>query len=132
MGSLKPRLKVYLFFIVQLSSAGSARSGSPSIRKFGNLCIEEILVLRKSSVRSTSAGNNKENCQTAKLKTSVAFTYFLYYTDPSLKIKLCVSQHVNDNEKIKIKDKLKRLLNPTEVIRTANQILTLREETEDN
>ena len=132
MGSLKPRLKVYLFFIVQLSSAGSARSGSPSIRKFGNLCIEEILVLRKSSVRSTSAGNNKENCQTAKLKTSVAFTYFLYYIDPSLKIKLCVSQHVNDNEKIKIKDKLKRLLNPTEVIRTANQILTLREETEDN
>ena len=131
MGSLKPRLKVYLFFIVQLSSAVSARSGSPSIRKFGNLCIEEILVLRKSSVRSTSAGNNKENCQTAKLKTSVAFTYFLYHIDPSLKIKLCVSQDVNDNEKIKI-DKLKRLLNPTEVIRTANQILTLREETEDN
>ena len=77
------------------------------------------------------ARDNKENCQTAKLKTSVAFTYFLYYTDPSLKIKLCVSQHVNDNEKIKI-DKLKRLLNPTEVIRTANQILTLGEETEDN
>ena len=102
MGSLKPRVKVYLFFIVQLSSAVSARSGSPSIRKFGNLCIEEILVLRKSSVRSTSAGNNKENCQTAKLKTSVAFTYFLYHIDPSLKIKLCVSQHVNDNEKIKI------------------------------
>ena len=66
-----------------------------------------------------------------KLKTSVAFTYFLYHIDPSLKIKLCVAQDVNDNEKIKI-DKLKRLLNPTEVIRTANQILTLREETEDN
>ena len=43
----------------------------------------------------------QENCETAKLKTSVAFTYLLYYIDPSLKIKLCVS-HVNDNEKIKI------------------------------
>ena len=48
------------------------------------------------------ARDNKENCQTAKLKTSVAFTYLLYYIDPSLKIKLCVSQHVKDNEKIKI------------------------------
>ena len=31
----------------------SARSGAPWVRKFGNLCIQEILVLRKSSVRGT-------------------------------------------------------------------------------
>ena len=43
------------FFIAELSSARSARSGATSVRKFGNLCILEILVLRKSSVRSTSA-----------------------------------------------------------------------------
>ena len=30
-----------------------ARNRAPWVRKFGNLCIQEILVLRKSSVRST-------------------------------------------------------------------------------
>ena len=64
MGSLKPRLKVYLFFIVQLSSAVSARSGSPSIRKFGNLCIEEILVLRKYEYVRRKQQRELPNCQT--------------------------------------------------------------------
>lgn len=39
------------------------------------------------------------------------FTYFFKYIDLSLKIKLRISQRVNDNDKIKI-DKLKCLLNP--------------------
>ena len=37
--------------MAELSRARSARSGAPWVRKFGNLCIHEILVLRKSCVR---------------------------------------------------------------------------------
>ena len=50
-----PDCKSVFSFIAELSSARSARSGLTSVRKFGNLYIQEILVLRKSSVRSTSA-----------------------------------------------------------------------------
>ena len=36
--------------IWELSRARSPRSGAPRVRKFGNLCIQEILVLRKRSI----------------------------------------------------------------------------------
>ena len=39
--------------IAQLSRPRRARSGAPWVRKFGYLCIQEILVLTKSSVRRT-------------------------------------------------------------------------------
>ena len=72
------------------------------------------------------------NCQT--YKTSVAFTYFLYRIDPSLKIKLCASQHVNDNEKIKILlfRQIKVIAKPYWSYLVPESNTTLREETEDN
>ena len=40
--------------IAELSRVRKARRVAPWVRSFGNLCIQEILVLRKSSVRRTS------------------------------------------------------------------------------
>ena len=39
--------------LAELSRARSAHNEAPWVRKSGNLCIQEILVLRNSSVRST-------------------------------------------------------------------------------
>ena len=49
--------RLSLLLIAELSRARSARRGGPWVRKFGYLCIQEILVLTKSSVRSTYAGS---------------------------------------------------------------------------
>ena len=38
-------------------------SGEPWLRKFGNLCIQEILVLRKSSVGGTSVCASTLSCK---------------------------------------------------------------------
>ena len=45
---------IFCLFTVELLRAQRVHSGAPIARKFGNLCIQEILVLRKSSIRMST------------------------------------------------------------------------------
>ena len=49
--------------IAELSRARSELSGAPRVRKFSNPCIQEIWVLRKSSVRGTSVRAPTVSCK---------------------------------------------------------------------
>lgn len=82
----KPKMESLSFFLLEL---------------YLGKCIWIFLCRRKQQ-------RELRNCQTWDLSE---FKYFFKYIDPSLKIKLRISQRVNVNDKIKI-DKLKCLLNP--------------------
>ena len=49
--------------IAELSRARSALSGAPWVKKFSNPCIQEILVLRESTVRGTSVRTSTVSCK---------------------------------------------------------------------
>ena len=51
---IKDEFAFFQLFIAELLRARSARSGASWVRKYGNLCFQEILVLRKSSVRTST------------------------------------------------------------------------------
>ena len=48
-----PFILSWAVLIAELSRARRARRGAPWVRKFGNLCIQEIWVLRRSTVGRT-------------------------------------------------------------------------------